>query len=161
MPRKRCVGKNEREPLLSIGDMGHGAVDPGVGASNKRFLRQSNPRIIKDPLTVGLVWRNDVDRIHLKSCVLMEPRCRRRTVALQTSALIRCAGSLFERSFFHTARAPQGAIGSVPGPFGTYYMADAENVILVPVAEVPTLIAQGFVVTDEQGSEPLAATGIS
>jgi hypothetical protein len=28
-------------------------------------LRQSNPRVVKDPLAVVLIWRNNVDRIHL------------------------------------------------------------------------------------------------
>ena len=64
MPRKRCAGKDESEPSLSIGDVSHHAVDPGVGASDKRLLRQPNPRIVKDPLAVVLIRRNNVDRIH-------------------------------------------------------------------------------------------------
>ena len=64
MPRKRCAGKDESEPSLSIGDVSHHTVDPSVGASDKRLLRQPNARIVKDPLAVVLIRRNNVDRIH-------------------------------------------------------------------------------------------------
>ena len=37
MPRKRCAGKDESEPSLSIGDVSHHTVDPSVGASDKRL----------------------------------------------------------------------------------------------------------------------------
>jgi hypothetical protein len=64
MPRKRCAGKDESEPSLSVGDVSHHTVDPSVGASDKRLLRQPNARIVKDPLAVVLIRRNNVDRIH-------------------------------------------------------------------------------------------------
>jgi hypothetical protein len=41
-------------------------------------------------------------------------------------------------------QSPQ-PISGVHGPFGTYYMADGEHVVLVNAAEAPALIALGFV----------------
>jgi hypothetical protein len=35
-------------------------------------------------------------------------------------------------------------IFSVHGPFGTYYMADGEHIVVVSPVEIPALIAQGF-----------------
>ena len=65
MPGKRCAGKDQSEASLGIGDLGHYTINPSIGAGNKRLLRQSNPRVVKDPLAVVLIWRNNVDRIHL------------------------------------------------------------------------------------------------
>jgi hypothetical protein len=55
MPRKRCAGIDENEPTLSIGDVGHHAVDPDACARNKRLLRQSNTRIVEYLLAVVLM----------------------------------------------------------------------------------------------------------
>jgi hypothetical protein len=43
-------------------------------------------------------------------------------------------------------------ISGVHGPFGTYYMADGEHVVLVNAAEAPALIALGFVELGENAN---------
>src|SRR5262249_46051685 len=88
MPRKRRAGKNENEPLRGIRNVGHHPVDPGVGASNKSFFRQTNARIVENPLAMVLVWGNNVDRIHLGSCLLL-------TVGLAARAWRFCDGQFF------------------------------------------------------------------
>jgi hypothetical protein len=50
MSGKRCAGKDQSESTLGIGDLGHYTINPSIGAGNKRLLRQSNPRVVKDPL---------------------------------------------------------------------------------------------------------------
>jgi hypothetical protein len=66
MPGKRCAGKDQSEPTLGTRDIGHHTINPSIGAGNKRLLRQSNPRVVEYPLAVVLIWRNNVDRIHLE-----------------------------------------------------------------------------------------------
>src|SRR5262249_38277883 len=70
MAWKWRAGKDQRETMLGIGNVSHHTVDPGVGAGNKRFLRQTNAHIVKHPLAVVLVRRNQVDRIHPESSLL-------------------------------------------------------------------------------------------
>ena len=70
MPRekvrwKRCAGKDESEPTLGVRDIGHHDQFK-YRRRQQRLLRQSNARVVKDPLAVVLLWHTKVDRIHLE-----------------------------------------------------------------------------------------------
>jgi hypothetical protein len=39
--------KDQCEPLLAIGNASDRAVDPGIGARDKRFLQKTHARIVK------------------------------------------------------------------------------------------------------------------
>jgi hypothetical protein len=51
--------------IVKLRDIGNHSIDHGIGSGDERLLNQSDARIIKHPHAVMLVWRNNINRVHV------------------------------------------------------------------------------------------------